>query len=121
MKKILFVINTLGTGGAEVSLLELLKKADTSNNEVSLFVLLSQGELGEALPEGIKLLNKKLDHSEVHSPKGLWRIKLYSLGILLRKFSFFRFLPYTAGSLLFLYEAKTFLVRFSAVRLFCVI
>lgn len=43
MKKILFVINTLGWAGAETALLELLRRLDAEEYEISLYVLLGQG------------------------------------------------------------------------------
>ena len=45
MKKVLFVINTLGGAGAEKALLELLKRFPENEYEVLLYVLLAQGEL----------------------------------------------------------------------------
>ena len=57
MKKILFVVNTLGCGGAENALLALLK-ALQSQYELDLFVLLGQGELVSRLPNTIRLLNE---------------------------------------------------------------
>ena len=44
MKKILFVINTLGGAGAENALLTLINKIP-DNYEISLYVLTGQGEL----------------------------------------------------------------------------
>ena len=52
MKKILFVINTMGRGGAEMALLELLRSMRKREFEVSLYVLTGQGELVQQLPEG---------------------------------------------------------------------
>lgn len=43
MKKILFVINTLGWAGAETALLELLRRLDAEEYEISLYVLLGAG------------------------------------------------------------------------------
>ncbi len=48
MKKILFVINTMGRAGAEISLLNLLQKMEGYN--VSLYVLLDQGEIMQEVP-----------------------------------------------------------------------
>ena len=45
MKKILFVINTMGRAGAEVSLLRLLKKMNSKEYDISLYVLTGQGEM----------------------------------------------------------------------------
>lgn len=58
MKKILFIINTLGCGGAERAMLNLLQELHGNNCEISLFVLTGQGELIRDLPENVKLLNK---------------------------------------------------------------
>ena len=43
MKKVLFVINTLGVGGAERALLELLDSLDGGKYAVDLYVLLGRG------------------------------------------------------------------------------
>ena len=42
MKKILFVINTLGHAGAEVAMIELLKRLDPEEYEISLYVIMAQ-------------------------------------------------------------------------------
>lgn len=57
MKKVLFVINTMGCAGAEKALLELLKKFTPDQYEVSLYVLLGQGELIHQVPEYVRILN----------------------------------------------------------------
>ena len=59
MKKILFVINTLGGAGAEKALIELLKHFPREQYEVSLYVLLDQGELISQIPEHVKVLNRE--------------------------------------------------------------
>ena len=57
-KKILFVINTLGKAGAETALLELLKKIPEDKYDVSLLVLLGQGEMISQVPDHVHILNK---------------------------------------------------------------
>ncbi len=75
MKKLLFVINTLGRAGAEMALIELLRRLSLDGEyDVSLFVLLPQGELFENIPEGVTLLNKKHSSESVLSKKGRLRI-----------------------------------------------
>ena len=69
-KKILFVINTLGRAGAETAMLELLRKLPPKRYEVSLYVLLEQGELVHALPEYVTLKNTRYRDSSVLSSKG---------------------------------------------------
>lgn len=70
MKKVLFVINTLGQAGAEKALLELMKHFSPDEYEVSLYVLLGQGELIHDLPRYVKVLNKDYSDASVLSGKG---------------------------------------------------
>ena len=49
-KKILFVINTLGRAGAEMAMTALMNKLDESQYEISLYVMLAQGELIKDIP-----------------------------------------------------------------------
>ena len=70
MKKVLFVINTLGGAGAEKALLELLKRFPENEYEVSLYVLLAQGELIHQVPEQVKILNQSYSDASVLSKKG---------------------------------------------------
>lgn len=74
MKSILFVINTMGIGGGEKALLELLRQMDLQKYEVSLFVLTGQGELINQLPDEINLLNKKNYPVSVHDRAGKIRL-----------------------------------------------
>ena len=60
MKKILFVINTLGRAGAETALIELLNHLDADEYEISLYVLLGQGEMISKVPSKIHIKNKKI-------------------------------------------------------------
>ncbi|MCQ2519397.1 MAG: glycosyltransferase [Lachnospiraceae bacterium] len=94
MKKILFVINTLGLGGAEKALLELLNRLNKQGYDLSLLVLLNQGELVRDIPQGTKLLNKKFDYTAIHSPKGLKRVKLTAIKKLFSNFSGIRLAGY---------------------------
>lgn len=59
MKSILFVINTMGMGGGEKAILELLKQINPEKYQVSLFVLTGQGELIDQVPEGVEVLNEQ--------------------------------------------------------------
>ena len=92
MKKVLFVINTLGQAGAEKALLELLKRFSPDEYEVSLYVLLGQGELIHDLPRYVKLLNKDYSDASVLSGKGKKILKqrvfrrLFQKGALLKNF-----------------------------------
>ena len=55
-KNVLIVSHAMELGGAERSLLGLLDSFDLSKVEVDLFLLRHQGELMEAIPQGINLL-----------------------------------------------------------------
>lgn len=70
MKKILFVINTLGCGGAERAMLDLFDALDPEKYEISLFVLTGQGELSHELPEHVQLLNQKYQDVSVLTKEG---------------------------------------------------
>lgn len=69
-KKILFVINTLGHAGAEVAMLELFSHLDPKKYELSLYVLMGQGELVHKLPEHVRLLNIDYSDASVLSKEG---------------------------------------------------
>lgn len=70
MKRILFVINTMGRAGAERALLGLLRKLEGQPCEVSLYVLLGQGEMIGELPPGVRLLNHAFSEADVLSEEG---------------------------------------------------
>lgn len=70
MKKVLFVINTLGGAGAEKALLELLKRFSPQQYEIDLYVLLNQGELISQVPEYVNLLNTEYLAESVLSAEG---------------------------------------------------
>lgn len=70
MKKVLFVINTLGGAGAEKALLELLKRFTPDRYEVDLYVLLEQGELVSQVPGYVNILNRDYTAESVLSAEG---------------------------------------------------
>lgn len=97
-KKVLFVMNTMGRGGAEVALLALLNRPEMAEHEVSLYVMLGQGELIGRLPGSVRLLNSSFESADVLSAAGkrvmYGRIakRILSRGSLLRN------LPYMADN-----------------------
>lgn len=90
MRKILFVINTLGRGGAENALIQLLNKIDREKYGIDLYVILGQGELVKKLPENVVLLNEGYDDSSVLSAEGKSRMKKNILRSVFRKGSIFK-------------------------------
>lgn len=99
MRKILFVINTLGRAGAETALLELLRHLDPKRYQTDLFVLLGQGEMVHHLPEHIRLLNEDFDDYSVLSKEGKRHLAWHVLGALFARGTVFRQAPYLCGQL----------------------
>lgn len=65
MKKLLFVINTLGMGGAERALLDLLDSIAMEECSLDLLVLLPRGELFAQVPKSVHVLNRRTESSSV--------------------------------------------------------
>ena len=93
-KRILFVINTMGQAGAETAMISLLESLNPKEYEVSLFVLLGQGEMVHKLPEYVTLLNQNYDDTSVLSKDGKKKLIFKVLGLLCSRASFFRNIPY---------------------------
>ncbi|MDD2647240.1 MAG: glycosyltransferase [Eubacteriales bacterium] len=71
MKKLLFVINTMGRAGAETALIELLRRLEiTGRYEISLYAILPYGELFARVPKGVKILNRRFSCRSVLSFSG---------------------------------------------------
>lgn len=70
MKKILFVMNTMGRAGAERALISLMKTLSPEEYELSLLVLINRGEIFDEVPDGVNLLNKHPDNRSVLSSGG---------------------------------------------------
>ena len=70
MKKVLFVINTLGCAGAETALIELFRTMDKDAYEISLYVLMGQGEMIDKIPGNVKVLNEHYCRDSVLSKQG---------------------------------------------------
>ena len=92
--KILFVINTMGRGGAETALLTLLNRPELREHDVSLYVMLGQGELMARAPESVKRLNRRYSEADVLSDAGKRRLLFRTAGITLRRGALLRSLPY---------------------------
>ena len=94
MKKLLFIINTLGCGGAERAMLNLFSALDSNKYEISLFVITGQGELRRELPENVRLINKKYKEVSVLTKKGRRLLTLSVLKAGIGKALFLRRAPY---------------------------
>ncbi|MBQ6697178.1 MAG: glycosyltransferase [Lachnospiraceae bacterium] len=99
MKKILFVMNTMGRAGAEMALLELLRRLSQKDLELFLYVLTGQGEMLDSLPDGVKLLNKEYHSVSVHTAEGKKLLAKNSLRALFRRGTVFKLFPYLVKQL----------------------
>ena len=90
MKKILFVINTLGRAGAEKALTELLKRLNDNKYEVYLYVIMGQGELIHDIPSHVRVLNSRYDDSSVLTAAGRHQMDKKVCGAFFRNGSLFK-------------------------------
>ena len=87
-KKNLFVINTMGQGGAETAMIELMKELDRRLDcQIDLYVMLDQGDLIRRLPPFVKVLNRTMDETDVLSASGRRRVYRRTVQKLLSRFS----------------------------------
>lgn len=93
-KKLLFVINTLGRAGAEMAMLELMRRLPEEEYEISLYVILGQGELVRELPEHVKVLNRTYRDTSVLSERGRHHIQKTVIHSFFRNGRWFRKLYY---------------------------
>lgn len=93
-KNVLFVINTLGRAGAEMALMEILKRFDGPEYQVDLFVLMGQGELADRIPKHVHLLNKSFSKESVLSGRGRLAMFRTTCMAMLRRGTVFRLIPY---------------------------
>ena len=89
MRRVLFVINTMGRAGAENSFLNLLYGMP-EDMEIDLLVLTGQGEMTGDIPERVRILNKKTDPTPVNSEKGRKVLKKTVLKALFLKGGIFK-------------------------------
>lgn len=108
-KKILFVINTMGRAGAETALVELLRRIDKKEYSVYLYVLLGQGEMMNQIPEGVKLVNKKIDLNSVHDAEGRKHIAKKVAKAFVKDANIIKLLPYMASGGLDMLKKKQIL------------
>lgn len=80
MHKLFIAIHYLELGGAEISLIGLLRSLDYSKYDVDLFVYSHRGELMEFIPEEVNLLPEIKEYAQIERPikdvikDGYWKI-----------------------------------------------
>lgn len=98
-KKVLFVINTLGYGGAERAMIDLFHVLEPEECEISLFVLTGQGELSHILPKHVHLLNHDYKDVSVLTNEGRKLLTKSVLKVGIGKGLFLRRTPYLLKNL----------------------
>lgn len=95
MKKLLFIVNTMGQAGAETALVALLKKLTDKNEfDISLYSMIPRGEMFTKLPKQVHLLNSRINNGSVLSVSGRLAILWKMLEAFFYHFSGFKLLPY---------------------------
>ncbi len=98
MKSLLFVINTLGQGGAEVALTTLLEHLDPNEYDIDLYVMVEQGNLIHRVPDYVHVLNTGFDDNDVLDAKGKRHLTWNLFKKLLHVGSLTRNLPYIVSN-----------------------
>lgn len=110
MKKLLFVINTLGYGGAERAMLDLFEVIKDEPYDISLFVLTGQGELIHELPSHIHLLNQNYTDISVLTDEGRKQLMKSVLQAGVGKALFIRRFTYLMKNLVRMIDKKQVMV-----------
>lgn len=69
MKSILFITNTMGRAGAETAMVELMRRLE-ERADLSVLSLIPCGEMYDALPKSVHILNAHWRSGSVHTPAG---------------------------------------------------
>lgn len=91
-KKVLFVINTMGRGGAERCLINLFHNLDPDEVDISLYSIIPYGELFDKVPDYVKILNKNYQVESVMTREARFHIFLEVLKAALYRGNIFRYL-----------------------------
>lgn len=98
MKTILFITNTMGRAGAETAMVELMRRLD-GRADLSLLSLIPCGEMYDALPKSVHILNPRRRSCSVHTAAGRRYIAGRFLLAGLRHASLPRNIPYLLKNL----------------------
>lgn len=94
-RKLLFIINTMGRAGAETALIGLLKKLDAIGDyDISLYTIISRGELFDRVPRNVRILNSRPSRGSVLSAGGRVAIFITTMKAFFYRFTGLRLLPY---------------------------
>lgn len=90
MKKVLFVMNTMGRAGAERALCTLLAAMDEKEFEIDVMVLIPRGEMFLSLPSYVNIINDSYSTQSVYTKKARISMALQALYALLYRGYLFR-------------------------------
>lgn len=99
MKKILFVINTMGQAGAEMAMLALMKQLDRTQFDIYLYVLMGQGEMIYHVPDNVKCLNSRYCDTSVLAKEGRKKMVETVIRSSLNRGAGFKLIPHMAVNL----------------------
>ncbi|MBO6215077.1 MAG: glycosyltransferase, partial [Lachnospiraceae bacterium] len=106
-KKILLCINTLGGAGAERAMLTMLRHIDPEKFDISLYVILGQGELISEVPEYVRILNKHYEPKSVLAEEGKLALKKTVIRAAFKKGNVIRLAPYLIKNLFIMLKKKS--------------
>jgi len=99
MKRILFIVNTMGRAGAETALIMLLKRLDSMKKyKLYLYVILPCGEMFDQVPDNVQILNKKVSRTPLDSLTGRMSICVVILKAFFYRLNGIRMLGYLIGN-----------------------
>jgi glycosyltransferase involved in cell wall biosynthesis len=94
MKKVLFLVNTMGQAGAETALIALFKKLlDRKEYDLSLYALIPRGEMFDKVPEQVHIVNRRYGNGSVLSAAGRFMIFCRMAKAFFYRMTGFRMLP----------------------------
>lgn len=94
MKKVLFLVNTMGQAGAETALIALLQKMlDRKAYDLSLYALIPRGEMFDKVPKQVHIINRRVSNGSVLSAAGRFMIFRRVAKAFLYRLTGFRMLP----------------------------
>lgn len=100
MKKLLFIINTMGQAGAEKALVELLKRLNSMGKyELYLYTIIPCGEMFKAVPDKVHILSKRIYTYSVVSFRGRLIIMRMIIRAFFYKLTGFRLIKFLIGNI----------------------
>jgi len=95
MKKVLFLVNTMGQAGAETALIALFQEMlRLQEYDLSLYALIPRGEMFDRVPKQVHIVNRRYSNGSVLSAAGRFMIFRRIARAFFYRLTGFRMLPY---------------------------